>query len=289
MSDDLVLDALLAVPQGTVEHVERPDGTRLRCVYAGTGPTVLLAHGYLLDLALYNRVFPRLVAAGRRVIAFDQRGHGASTIGRDGLGSAALAGDYAALLTHFDVQGGTLIGHSMGAFLSILLCLNEPALARRRLQAMVLIGGNAGSVARGSLQNRLQIPLLKSGLLRRLWARPGVGGSMVKASLFGREPDPRWVEATRQILLRQLERLSFPMLSAMLDEDYYGRLGEISVPTTVLCGDLDRTCPRWHSERLGSALPSARLMWLPDAGHMVPYEAPDAILAALDGDAQTPR
>jgi len=218
------------------------------------------------------------------VIAFDQRGHGASTIGRDGLGSAALASDYAALLDHFGVEGGTLVAHSMGAFLSIVLCLREPALANRRLQKLVLLGPNAGSVARGSLQNRLQIPLLKTGLLRRLWTRPGIGRSTLKSSLFGRDPDPRWVEATRQILLRQREQLSFPMLSAMLNEDYYGRLGEISLPTTVLCGDLDRTCPRWHSERLGSSLPNASYVSVAGAGHMIPYEAPAAILAALGGD-----
>jgi pimeloyl-ACP methyl ester carboxylesterase len=274
-------DPLLCIPAGaTLEYVVRPDGTRLRTVHAGQGPTVVLAHGYLLELTLYNLVWQPLLAAGYRVIAFDQRGHGASTIGSGGLGSTALAGDYAALLEHFAVQNGTLVAHSMGAFLAIVFCLRERALAEKRLQRLVLIGGNAGSVAQGSLQNQLQIPLLRFGLSRRLWAMPRVGRAML-GQLFGPDADPYWVEVTRQTLLRQHERQSFPMLNAMLDENYYARLAEIALPTTVLCGEFDRTCPRWHSERLGTELPNARNVWLPRAGHMLCYEAPHAILDAL--------
>jgi pimeloyl-ACP methyl ester carboxylesterase len=270
-------DPLLQLPAGSVDVLVRPDGTRIRSVSRGHGPTVVLAHGYLLDLMLFNLVFDALVSAGHRVIAFDQRGHGASTIGSDGLGSAALASDYAALLDHYAVEDGTLVAHSMGAFLSIVLCLREPALVRRRLRKLVLIGGNAGSVAQGSLQNRIQIPLLRFGLSRRLWEIPRAGRPLV-AQLFGPDADPRHVEATRLCLLRQREQRSFPMLNAMLHENYYARLGEIPLPVSVLCGEVDRTCPRWHSERIGAELAHGRNLWLPRIGHMLPYEAPQALL-----------
>jgi non-heme chloroperoxidase len=273
-------DPLLQPPVGTVEFLQRPDGTRIRSVSAGQGPTIVLAHGYLLDLTLYNLLFERLVSSGHRVIVFDQRGHGASTIGSDGLGSAALTSDYAALLDHYGVEDGTLVAHSMGAFLSIVLCLREPALVGRRLKRMVLLGGNAGSVAQGSLQNRLQIPLLRVGLMRRLWKMPRAGRSLV-AQLFGQRADPRHIEATRLCLLRQREQQSFPMLNAMLHEDYYARLGEIALPVSVLCGELDQTCPRWHSERIGTAPPHAKNLWLPRLGHMLPYEAPEVLLETI--------
>lgn len=260
--------------------LSRPDGTRIRSVSAGEGPTVVLAHGYLLDLTLYNLVFESLVSRGYRVIAFDQRGHGQSTIGSDGLGSAALVSDYAALLDHYAVENGTLVAHSMGGFLSLVLCLREPELVRRRLSRLVLLGANAGSVARGSLQNRLQIPLLRFGLLRKLWARPSAGQKLV-AQLFGENPDPRHVEATRLCLLRQREQQSFPMLNAMLHEDYYARLREISLPLTVLCGEQDRTCPRWHSERIGKEPPNATNLWLPRRGHMLPYEEPQVLVETI--------
>jgi non-heme chloroperoxidase len=268
---------LTAPLAGSEEWVERPDGARILCTHAGQGPAIVLAHGYLLDSAVFNLVFGALVSAGHHVIAFDQRGHGRSSIGHDVLGSSTMAGDYRAVLEHFEVEAGTLVAHSMSAFFAIVFCLKHPDVASRRVSRLVLLGGNAGAVARGSLQNRLQIPLLRSGLLRKMWRSPGLGRKLI-SPLFGPGADPRFVEATRLILLRQREQLSWPMLNAMICEDYYDRLREIPIETRVVCGDKDRTCPPWHSQRLSTQLPKAQVQWLAGAGHMLMFEAPLAIL-----------
>ena len=267
-------------PRADVHVLERPDGTRLFCIAAGDGPTVVLAHGYLLDFSIYKDIFERLVSSGMRVIAFDQRGHGRSTIGSEGLGPAALAGDYRALLEHYAVRGGTLVAHSMAGFLSVVFCLEHPDAARKHLSRLVLLGGNAGAVARGSVQNKIQTPLLKSGLLPKLWRLPVIGPAFV-AQLFGAHPDPLRVEQTRQILLTQRVEQTWSMLNAMLHDDHYSRLGQIDVPTTVLCGTLDRTCPAWHSRELAQRIPGAEAIWLKDKGHMLMFEAPDVIIETI--------
>ena len=274
------LDTLLNPPSGDVTFIQRPDGASIHAISAGSGPALVLAHGYLLELAFYNLLFKRFVAAGYRVIAFEQRGHGRSTVGTGGLGSNVIADDYRAVLEHFAVEDGILVAHSMSGFLSLVLCLQHPELVRRSLRRLVLVGANAGAVAQGSLQNRLQIPLLKSGMSRKLWGFPPVGQALV-GQLFGPNPEARYVEATRQILLRQRERDTWPMLNAMLTETYYSRLPEITVETRVLCGLSDRTCPAWHSRRLGAELANATNVWLADKGHMLAYEAPDAIYDAV--------
>jgi pimeloyl-ACP methyl ester carboxylesterase len=268
---------LASLLPGSAEFVDRPDGARIHCIHAGRGPAVVLAHGYLLDSSAYNLVFASLVSAGHHVIAFDQRAHGGSTAGSKGFGSRTIADDYRAVLEHFEVEESTFVAHSMGAFFAVVFCLNHPSVASRRVSRLVLLGGNAGAVARGSMQNRLQIPLLRSGALRKLWQMPRLGRKMV-SQLFGPIADPRLVEATRLILLRQREQLSWPMLSAMIQEDHYARLGEIPIETRVICGDKDRTCPPWHSQRLSAALPNAQALWLKDVGHMLMFEAPSAIL-----------
>jgi non-heme chloroperoxidase len=267
-----------AVPK-SVEVLERNDGTRLYSVHAGRGPTVLLAHGYLLEHVIYDAVFDALVGEGYRVIAFDQRGHGRSTVGGDGVGPSVLADDYRALLDFYDVHDATLVAHSMGSFLALTFCLEQPS-AAKRLARMVVLGGNAGAVAVGSLQNRLQTPLLKAGILKPLWRWDKTGRPLVR-SLFGPDAEPGWVETTRQILLRQDTRLTLPMLDAMLYQDLYPRLKEIELETIVLAGEFDRTCPRWHSERLGQDLPNATNVWLANVGHMLTYEAPDEIVRAV--------
>jgi non-heme chloroperoxidase len=90
------------------------DGAQIHCVHAGSGPTVVLAHGYLLETEFFDLVFNELVRSGHRVIAFDQRGHGRSRGGSDGYGSAAAAADYAAVLEHFDARDATLVAQLFG-------------------------------------------------------------------------------------------------------------------------------------------------------------------------------
>lgn len=264
---------------GQIEYVATADGGRIRCLHAGAGRPVVLAHGYLLQLEVYAHVFRSLVEGGYRVIAFDQRGHGSSTVGTRGNGAAVAASDYCTVLEHFQVEDGTLVAHSMGAFLAIVFALRHPE-AAKRLSQLVLLGANAGAVAQGSLQNKLQIPLLKSGLMKPLWRFEPTGRPLVR-QLFGRSPDPRFVEETRNILLQQSIPASLPLLTAMCHDSYYERLSALQLQTEVVCGELDRTCPSWHSQKLGKLLPRARNHWLPDLGHMLMYEAPAVVVEAV--------
>lgn len=267
-------------PEGAVEFIQCDDGCRIRTVWAGSGPTVVLVHGYLLDLTVFKPVFQDLVDRGHRVIAFDLRGHGGSTGGSKGFGSSAFASDYGAVLDHFAVSDGQLIAHSLGAFLGIVFCIRHRELAKKHLKRLIFLGGNAGAVAKGSLQNRLQIPLLKTGLMKPIW-KFGPTGKAFVAQLFGPQADSRMVEALRTILLRQNVQRTLPVLKAMIYEDYYSDLGKIPFETEVLCGTHDRTCPKWHSERLGAELPNASNTWLQNVGHMLTYEAPTAVLSAV--------
>lgn len=263
-----------------VEIVRGSDGARIHCEHAGSGPAVVLAHGYLLELGYFDLVIERLVRNGYHAIAFDQRGHGRSVGGSAGHGSLAAAADYRAVLEHFDVRDGTLVAHSMGGFLALVFCLHHGELAQQRLRRLVLLGANAGEVGKGSAQNRVQIPLLRSGLLKLLWRFPPTGRAML-APLFGADPDPRFVELARTMIVRQDLRLSLPLLQAMTDESYYDRVHEIALETRVICGELDRTCPPPHSRRLGELLPNASTQWLAGKGHMLAYEDPDTIVSAV--------
>ena len=153
---------------------------------------MVLAHGYLDDHHAFDEVAPRLVAAGRRVVLFDQRGHGDSRSGTDGLSPRSMASDYAAVLQHFDVQDGVLVGHSMGAFLSVVFSILHADIARARLRGLVLVGGHAGNVAKGSVQNRLQIAMVKRGVMRLVLSTRGAGGRHHPAcGPEGYAPDPQ--------------------------------------------------------------------------------------------------
>jgi pimeloyl-ACP methyl ester carboxylesterase len=112
--DPFPRDQLAREPEGEQVLILRPDGTVIRAVVAGEGPTVVLANAYGTPLAEWNIVWDKLLDRGHRVISFDQRGHGHSTIGSAGIGSESMAADDAAVLEHFDVHDGVLVGHSTG-------------------------------------------------------------------------------------------------------------------------------------------------------------------------------
>jgi non-heme chloroperoxidase len=267
-------------PQGETVFIVRPDGTRLRAVVAGKGPVVVLAHAYSVTLQEWNVVFDHLVQAGFRVITFDQRGHGDSTIGSDGLGSRQMAGDYQAILEHFEVRDAILVGHSMGGFLSLVFMLTSPAIAAERLRGVVLFATTAGNAIKGSLQNRVQIPMIRYGLMQRI-ARSPTYGSLFARSLFGEKPSPVGIQVFLDMFKRQDYRALMPILNALAYEDYYPRLGEIRIPCVVICGKKDRTTPPWHSQRMAAEIPNARAVWVEGRGHLLNWEAPETLVEAV--------
>ncbi len=280
--DPLTREQLLAEPQGEEVTLIRPDGTELRALVAGEGPPVVLVHGYTVTLAEWNLVWDDLLARGFRVIAFDQRGHGRSTLGSEGIGSAPMAADIAAVLEHFDVADAVLVGHSMGGFVTIRALLDHAGVAHR-LRGLVLFATWAGRVLDGAPQNKLQIPLLERGILQRL-IRYRTVGVLFGAAQCGARPSPAMVSVFTEGFRQHVEEHGalLPIVRAFSREDRYPRLGEITVPTVVMVGAADRTTPPSHSRRMADGIPGARLVTVPDAGHALNWEAPDELVKVIE-------
>ncbi len=274
---------------GERHFINRPDGTVLRAITAGTGPAVVFAHGYGGTLGEWNIVWDQLVARGYRLIAFDQRGHGESTLGSAGVGSAPMAEDYAAVLRHFDFEDGVLVAHSMGGFIAIRAVLDHKDVAAR-LRGLVLFATWAGRIHDGAPQNRLQIPLMKSGLMGWL-VRTRVGGVLFGAAQCGRNPSPAMISVFIEFFDKHMREHGplTPILRAFGREDRYPRLGEISVPTVVMIGSADRSTPPIHSRRLVAGIPGARLVTVPDAGHLLNWEGADELVTVVTALSPGPR
>ncbi len=123
------------------------EGFRLAYIDAGQGDPVLLIHGFASTHAI-NWVMPAwvrtLTEAGYRVIALDNRGHGASSKSYDpeDYRPPRMAGDAAALLVHLGVHRAHVFGYSMGARISAYLALRAPA----RVATLVFGGLGIGMV-----------------------------------------------------------------------------------------------------------------------------------------------
>jgi non-heme chloroperoxidase len=277
--DRVPLEDLLREPPGEDVVVERPDGTRLRVRVAGEGRTVVLAHGIALTLGEWNLVAELLLADGFRVVAFDARGHGRSTIGSQGISAAVMAADLAAVLAATGTTDAILVGHSMGGFLALEAVLGVPGVSER-LAGLVLAASFAGDILDGAPQNRAEAPILRSQLLPRLGANPTIG-TLFAASFFGPRPSPAMLTAFLHMVLARDHAPLLPLLEAFTADDLRARLPEVAVPTVIVCGLADRTTPPRDSQRMAAAIPAARIVWVDRAGHMLPWEAPTAIHDAV--------
>jgi pimeloyl-ACP methyl ester carboxylesterase len=266
---------------GEPRVVTSADGARIHTVSAGSGAPVVLAHGFAIDKDEWNLVAAALVERGRQVIAFDQRGHGLSTIGRGGVGSWQMASDYAAVLDAYDVRDGVLAAHSMGGFVAIRFLLENPDLVERHLSGALLMATMAGDVARDNPQNKLQIPLLKSGILARL-VSTDVVGRLFARTLMGDEPDDAMGAAFLRMFRAQQLGLLVPILEAMVRENRYAALEAVDLPCTIVVGTSDRTTPPFHTEELAAGIRGSRLVRVPGAGHMVNWEAATLVVDEIE-------
>jgi pimeloyl-ACP methyl ester carboxylesterase len=116
----------------------------------GEGEPIVLVHGFASNAAV-NWVQPGwfgvLKGAGRRVIALDNRGHGASTKLYDPAAyhSAVMAADVHALLDHLDLDRADVMGYSMGARITAFLALQDPGRVRG-----AIFGGLGSSLVEGT-------------------------------------------------------------------------------------------------------------------------------------------
>src|SRR5689334_15017141 len=115
----------------------------------GEGEPIVLVHGFASTKET-NWVQPgwitTLGGAGRRVIALDNRGHGASSKLYDPAAyqSATMAEDVRALLDHLTIERADVMGYSMGARITAFLAVNHPARVRSAIfggLGIRLVGG----------------------------------------------------------------------------------------------------------------------------------------------------
>ena len=120
------------------------NGITANVAIAGTGPAVLLLHGFPHTWQLWSEVIPRL-ALRHRVIAPDLRGLGASTRAADGYDAGTLASDAEGLLDALGEESAAVVGIDAGTPPAVLLALRRPDLVRRLVVMESLLGPLPGA------------------------------------------------------------------------------------------------------------------------------------------------
>jgi non-heme chloroperoxidase len=279
----------LAVPDGRRTTAATTDGATISITViepqGGARPddlrTVVLSHCWTGDHRVWGPVARRLVDGGHRVVLYDQRGHGASTVGSDGCTLAALGADLRTVIEHLDLRGIVLAGHSMGGMASQAYAIEHADSFRDRVDGLVLVATASSALGSGRTPTASLIRrVVGTGMAGKALARPRLGAVMVRNTV-GAAPSLVHLGAVCETFVSTTPRARLDFFRAMEAMDYGGGLPDVSVPAIVACGTNDWLTPLRHSERLADAIPGARLEVLPGAGHMLPFEAPDHIVGFI--------
>jgi non-heme chloroperoxidase len=168
----------------------------------------------------------------------------------------------------------------MGGFLAIRFLLDYPEVAKQRLRSAVIMSSFAGDINRDNVGNKLQIPLITNGWMTTLFKSESLA-TVIQASIIGK-PNKAIVQAALDNFKVQNYSQLVPILKAFTDENYYLRLKEISIPCTILVGTADKTSPAFHSETLAKDIPHATLVKIPERGHLLSWEDPQAVVNEIE-------
>jgi 3-oxoadipate enol-lactonase len=246
------------------------DGNTLYYQSYGEGPPVVFIHGLGGSSNVWHGVM-QAMQQHDHCVAMDLRGHGRSN-GRGQFSIEGWAKDVERLISHLELPGATVVGHSMGSLVAQYLAWKRPELVDR----LVLVGGisyfhpdtNDAYVERAD-------QVEKDGL-----------DDLVDAWLDGAvSPQSHAVHAGGVGLLRELflrnEPQHYAKACRALAKAPKIRREEIGQPTLVLTGAHDRSTPLAMSEELKRSIPVSRVQVLPRVGHWSPVEDPDGLAAAI--------
>jgi pimeloyl-ACP methyl ester carboxylesterase len=242
--------------------------------FDATLPTVVLLHGAGFDhttWALHSRWFAH---HGFGVLAPDLPGHGRST-GKPLATIAEMADWVAALLDAAGAAKAKLVGHSMGSLIALETAARHPV----KISGLSLIGTAATMTVGPDLLKAAEANDHAAIDMVSIW---GLGFA---AELGGSLAPGLWMHSGAQRVLEQCRPgVLYNDLNAC--NAYQGALdaaAKIAVPVTLILGERDMMTPAKAGKALAAALPTARTVVLPGAGHMMMVERPDELLAALQG------
>jgi pimeloyl-ACP methyl ester carboxylesterase len=273
--------------EGRPVEVRSYDGTALHAEVDGPerAPAIVLVHGYSLSLDAwhYQR---RDLADEFRVIAYDQRGHAGSGRAESGDYSIrSLGRDLGAVLDALVPPGqrALVVGHSLGGMAILSYAKEFPAVLPRRLAGVVLLDTTGFDVLAGGLASTgvAALSALRSTALDRggrLLHRGGTPPADVttlftRAVGFGPNASPAQVAFVEQLLIDTPNTVKADLGPTLTALDLRDAAPLVRVPALVMVGEHDRLTPPAAAARLAAALPDARLIRLPGAGHNAMLEA----------------
>lgn len=249
----------------------------------GEGPALLAVMGLTGSMGHW-RGFPGRFADRHRVITFDNRGVGGSSVPAGPYSTAQLARDALGLLDHLGIPTATVFGVSMGGMIALELALAAPERVNRLVLGCTTHGGPTGGPPEPEVL--------------AAFANVGKGGAEATVrNLLALNFGPRFPEEHAAVfeelvaygLANRMKPAGFQgQVAAVMTHDVTARVNGIRIPTLILTGRLDRLIPAKNAELLAAAIPNSRVVTFDGVGHMFWIEAADEAERAIRAFLESP-
>jgi pimeloyl-ACP methyl ester carboxylesterase len=257
------------------------EGQQVRYGVLGSGEPLVLIHGTPFSSVVWRRIAPHL-AVHRRVYYFDLLGYGRSEMrsGQD-VSLATQSRVFTALLDHWQLVKPDVVAHDFGGCTALRTYL----LDGRPYRSLALIDPVALSPWGSPFVRHVREheaafaglpPYIHEAILPAY-----IGGAAFRPLSerdMKRYVDPWLGELGQAAFYRQIAQMD-----SRYTDEIESRYGELRCPVLILWGEEDRWIPIERGRELAARIPTATLRCVPDAGHLVQEDAPEAIVAALLG------
>jgi len=249
-------------------YAELP-GVRLFYVDSGgEGVPVVFLHAASGSSRVWEHQVPPFTAAGYRVIAYDRRGHGRTTVHEPGSAPTTAADDLEALMTHLGIERFHLVGTAAGGMVATDYAQSFP----HRLRSVVIANSIVG------VQDEEYLALGKR-------MRPPEFGQLppdfreLGPSYRAADPDGarRWLE------LEHKSRApgTAPSPQTWKNRTTFESLGAIKVPALLITGDADLYTPPPVLRLFAERITNSQTLILPETGHSGYWEQPELFNRAV--------
>ena len=253
-------------------EVVRANGLEIAYERAGAGRPLVFVHGAAVDGRMWQ---PQLAALANEftVVAWDEPGAGRSSDVPAGFGLPDYADCLAALIEEVELGPAHVAGLSWGGTVVLELYRHHPEL----VATLILIDTYAGW--KGSLPEEEVRARLEG--LRQMLAVPDDHFDPTLPGWFAGDPPTEFVPLLEEMAADVRPESLRHALLVMAEADQRDLLSRITVPTLLIWGEQDVRSPLSVARRFERAIPAARLVVIPQCGHVSNLEQPERVNEAV--------
>ena len=253
----------------------------------GTDGAIVLLHDIMGGAFTWADVMPQLALTNRAVYAIDMLGYGLSEHPWPAdTSNWGHADNLSMLFEQLNLTNIILVGHGLGGAVAQVLATR---LSRGRVAALVLIDTNcflhsyAPDWPLTEMAKRQDYDAPKETKLEDMMSNlretlPNASVNPQRFNTFISDYIQQWDSEQGKEVLFQHIRLLIPNYTNSVASD----LKHMGKPTLIIWGEKDQQIPLEYAQRLHRDIPESHLVIIPDAGHLILFDAPDAVASALN-------